>query len=191
MNMNMKTAPNRGVFFASDPHLHHANILSFDKEDGTPLRPGFEDVHHMNEYIIESYNSVVKPEDKLYILGDVVMKDSTWALKILERINGIKILIRGNHDRARLSQYAQYFKDVKSEHTYRLANGKHVLFTHRPTLLHEGHKIAFNVHGHTHANEVGDWRHYNLCPEVVGYTPINWDDLHKTLTEIYTKNIIP
>jgi len=173
---------NKNVFFAADPHLHHANILTFKKDDGTPLRD-FKTIDEMNVYIIEAYNSVVKPDDKLYILGDMVMKDSAWAHEILGEINGEKILIRGNHDRAKLSIYARYFKDVRSEITYRLANGQHVIFTHRPVVLHEDHKLVFNVHGHTHHKHLDDWRYYNLCPEVAGYVPYSWDYLHKVFME--------
>lgn len=64
----------RDIWLISDTHFNHANILKFtDSRTGLPVRPGFESVDHMNEHMIERWNSVVKPGDIVYHLGDVVM----------------------------------------------------------------------------------------------------------------------
>lgn len=175
---------NRNVFIASDPHFYHPNVLKFQNADGSKQRPEFVNINHMNDYIIDSYNSVVKPQDKLIILGDIAMKPS--GVDLLAHVNGEKILVRGNHDTAKLEKYCQYFSDIKSEHRLRLYNGLQVVLTHRPILMYD-EKIAFNVHGHTHSKHIPDWRYYNVCPEVVGYTPLNWNDLHSELAEIFKK----
>ena len=85
------------IFFASDHHFHHANILNFKRDDGTPLRV-FDDVIHMNEYMVMQHNRTVQPNDKVYFLGDVTMPKTADALKILGRMNGEKVLIKGNND---------------------------------------------------------------------------------------------
>ena len=83
------------IFLASDHHMNHANCLTFKKNDGTPLRP-YSCVEEMNETLIDNHNSVVRPQDKIYMLGDVAMNKR--GLEMVKRMNGTKILIKGNHD---------------------------------------------------------------------------------------------
>ncbi len=83
------------VFFISDLHLGHANILNFTDSQGKRVRE-FESATEMHETIIERCNKVVKPKDRLYILGDVAIKRG--AISLLEAMNGRKVLVKGNHD---------------------------------------------------------------------------------------------
>lgn len=77
------------VFFTSDQHFGHSNILKYCP------RP-FSDLEDMKIQIIERYNSVVKPEDTVFHLGDFSMHPR--ELIVLSRLNGEKHLICGNHD---------------------------------------------------------------------------------------------
>ena len=78
------------VWFTSDPHFGHANIISYC------ARP-YTDVNHMNEMLILNWNAVVQPEDTVYVLGDFSMS-LTYMETVTPRLNGKKILICGNHD---------------------------------------------------------------------------------------------
>lgn len=83
------------VFLISDTHFNHGNILTFKDENGNPLRV-FNDVIEMNEVMVERWNARVQPKDKVYHLGDIAIGKK--GLSLLERCNGTKVLIKGNHD---------------------------------------------------------------------------------------------
>ena len=80
------------IYFSSDLHLGHRSVIGFQN------RP-FESVEEMNRGIIHNFNSVVRRDDILYILGDLSYRiPESQANELIKRINGRKILIRGNHD---------------------------------------------------------------------------------------------
>jgi len=66
----------RDIWVISDTHFDHANILNFTDKVGKPTR-NFADVDEMNETMIANWNSVVKPGDKVYHLGDVLFGTQT------------------------------------------------------------------------------------------------------------------
>jgi calcineurin-like phosphoesterase family protein len=79
-------------WLTADLHLGHVNIIeSCD-------RP-FSDVDSMNEAIVERWNETVAAEDRVLVLGDVAMGRIDDTLKIARRLNGVKVLLTGNHDR--------------------------------------------------------------------------------------------
>lgn len=168
------------IFFASDHHFHHKNILTFNREDGTPLRV-FSDVDHMNEHIVNCHNSVVRPGDKVYFLGDVTMSRNAKGLEILGRMNGEKILIKGNHDLCSANQYLQYFKDIRGSHQF---DG--MILTHIPIHAESLARWGLNVHGHLHYNvvklplaQIPDRRYFNVSMECINYTPISLEQVKK------------
>lgn len=161
------------TFLTSDTHFGHRNMANFLRDDGTKLRP-YLDSDEMDEALIHNWNRVVSPQDKVYHLGDVAIPRS--GLKCLARLNGRKILIKGNHDIFKLSDYAQYFYDIRGSHYL----DKYIL-THIP--IHESQLIRYkgNIHGHTHyrkvlqANGNPDPRYYCVCVEHTNYAPIEWN----------------
>jgi len=168
------------IFFASDHHFQHKNILTFKRNDGTPLRE-FVDIDHMNEHIVNCHNSVVRPGDKTYFLGDVVMSKKSPALSILARMNGEKILIKGNHDQCSPEAYLAYFKDIRGSHQF---DG--MILTHIPIHPESLARWGLNVHGHLHANvvnlplaQIPDRRYFNVSMEQINYTPISLEEVKK------------
>ena len=79
------------VFFTSDLHFGHANVIRFD---GRP----FETVEEMNEELIRRWNAKVDKGDLVYVLGDMIWRMQDCA-SVIRRLNGQIILIKGNHDR--------------------------------------------------------------------------------------------
>lgn len=160
------------IFLIGDTHFGHSNILTFKKEDGSLLRPGFDDITDMDETIIRNWNKVVGAKDKVYHLGDVGFKNFTQTSLILSRLNGEKVLIKGNHDNLKLSQYAQHFKDVRAYHQI----DKFVL-SHIPVHPDSIARWKGNIHGHLHHRNIDDNRYWNVSVEQINYTPISFEEL--------------
>ena len=182
------------VFLYSDPHFGHQGVCKFMRNDGvTKLRP-WDNAEEMDEHLVKVYNERVKPNDKIYFLGDVVINRK--ALKIMHRLNGDKVLIRGNHDIFRDNEYREYFRELRA---YHVMNG--LILSHIP--VHEASLSRFgcNIHGHLHANRVMkargvdtrtgeilysdeiDPRYYNVSVEQTDFAPILFEDVLKRITE--------
>lgn len=79
--------------YISDLHFGHRNIIRYDN------RP-FSSVEEMDEAMTELWNETVSPEDTTYILGDICWNTDYESWKsTLSRLNGRKIVVKGNHDR--------------------------------------------------------------------------------------------
>ena len=169
------------VFFTSDTHFGHVNICNFTNYDGSPVRP-WDSVEEMDEEMVKRWNDTVGPKDKVYHLGDVVINRK--SLQILDRLNGDKVLIKGNHDIFPLKDYVKYFRDIRA---YHVMNG--CILSHIP--VHKGSIARFgtNIHGHTHGNRVLDAEgnidtdYFCVCVEQTDYTPIAFEDVLKKIKE--------
>lgn len=169
------------VRFIADLHLSHANMAT---------RRGFETVTEHDEYIIAKWNSVVTKRDITYILGDVTMEKNA-PYHLLDRLNGIKHVVMGNHDRRQdVHKLLQHVESVAGMVQYK----GHIL-THCPIHPMElEYRFPKNIHGHIHDSQVmkevysnqvascyiPDERYICVSCERVDYTP-------KTLEELITK----
>jgi hypothetical protein len=108
----------------------------------------------MDEAMVRAWNERVKPTDKVYHLGDVVINRK--AMKTLARLNGDKVLIRGNHDIFRDDEYREYFRELRA---YHVMNG--MILSHIPLHTESLGRFGVNIHGHTHANRVKKIRGVN------------------------------
>jgi len=168
------------TFLISDLHFGHTNALKFVREDGQPLRP-FPDVETMDETIISNWNSVVGPNDKVIVLGDVVINKK--HLDKVARLNGTKSLILGNHDLYSIELMGKYFTKVFGSREY---DG--FVLTHIPVHENQLERWKGCVHGHLHSNYVKladgdrDRRYFNVscdCTDM-NFFPKAWDDIKKT-----------
>ncbi len=180
------------TFLVSDTHFGHAGVCRFTEADGvTKIRP-WTDPDEMDEEMIRRWNDTVRPNDKLYHLGDVVINRK--SLKTLARLNGDKVLIRGNHDIFRDDEYREYFRELRA---YHVLNG--MILSHIP--LHESSlgRFGVNIHGHTHSNRVkkargvdaktgailysneNDVRYHCVCVEQTDFAPILLEDVYKRI----------
>lgn len=183
-----------GVFLVSDTHFGHEKTCTvFKREDGSPLRP-FSSAEEMDEFMIKAWNERVRPSDKVYHLGDVVINRK--FLSVLGRLNGDKVLIRGNHDIFKLEDYTQYFRDVRG---YHVMNG--LILSHVPVHSDSLARFGANIHGHLHANRVMrargvdaktgdilysneiDPRYHCVCVEHTDFAPILFEDVLKRIRE--------
>ena len=183
------------VFLVSDTHFGHTGVCRFTRNDGvTKLRP-WDNADEMDEFMVKAWNERVKPTDKVYHLGDVVINRK--ALKIMHRLNGDKVLIRGNHDIFRDNEYREHFRELRA---YHVMNG--LILSHIP--VHEASlgRFGCNIHGHLHANRVMkargvdartgeilygdeiDPRYYNVSVEQLpDFAPILFEDVLKRIKE--------
>jgi calcineurin-like phosphoesterase family protein len=182
------------TFLVSDTHFGHLGVCKFMRNDGvTKLRP-WNTPEEMDEDMIKAWNERVGPKDKVYHLGDVVI--NRRALPTLARLNGDKVLIRGNHDIFPDAEYHRYFRELRA---YHIVEG--MIFTHIP--IHEDSlgRFGVNVHGHTHANRVrrsvgfdsttgkilysneNDVRYHCVCVEQTDFAPILFEDVKKRIVE--------
>ena len=195
----------KNIFFISDTHFGHANMLKFTNYDGTLMRP-FNSVEEVDELMIENWNNVVKPNDRIYHLGDVCYHCGNRD-QIMSRLNGKKVLIKGNHDRDQLGWYMKYFDDIRG--TVHI-DGNYLL-SHFP--IHPDSKGRFvrGLHGHIHSQTVikrepyvvdyGDimeikyaakpdpW-YRNCCVEVNNYTPVPFELIKEETEKLIEDGII-
>lgn len=80
-------------WFTSDWHFGHRNILTLG--EGRP----FDTLEEHDKTLIERHNAAVKPDDHVWVLGDVAMGKIEESLARCARMNGRKFLVCGNHDR--------------------------------------------------------------------------------------------
>ena len=186
----------KNIFFISDTHFGHANMLNFFNYDGTRTRP-FNSIEEVDELMIQNWNEMVKKGDKIYHLGDVAFGQSFD--KVMPRLNGTKVLIRGNHDKLQIGKYTKYFKDVRG--TCHI-DGNYLL-SHFP--IHSDSKGRFvrNLHGHIHAQTVmktvwyptgngveADPWYRNCCVEVNNYSPIPFELIKEETEKLIEDGII-
>lgn len=160
------------TFLISDTHFGHANILTFLKKDGSLLRPNFKDIKDHDLELIKRWNSVVGRNDKVYHLGDVGMTNFPHIKNIFDALNGDKVLIKGNHDNFKLSQYAQIFRDIRAYHIL-----DKIVLSHVPIHPESVTRWKGNVHGHLHENKLDDRRYMNICVEHTNFTPIEFEEV--------------
>ena len=181
------------TFLVSDTHFGHEKTCTmFKRADGTPLRP-FKTVEEMDEEMVRRWNERVGKKDKVYHLGDVVINRK--YLEILGRLNGDKVLIRGNHDIFKLEDYTKYFRDVRG---YHVMNG--MILSHVPVHPESLGRFGVNVHGHLHYQRVKkivgvdktgaftysdeiDPRYHCVCVEQTDYTPITLEEVKKRVVD--------
>ena len=169
----------RNIWVISDTHFQHSNILHFKDSDGKPVR-AFDSVEHMDETMVDNWNRVVKPGDKVYHLGDVFFGNKESFIKLWKRLNGQKRLILGNHDDAKF--FAKHELVAKID-VWRMFPEFGLLLTHVPvheSTLGEGRfkqTKMVNVHGHIHTNPSPTPNHRCVCVEQIDFTPVNIEEL--------------
>lgn len=139
------------IWFTSDTHFNHNKPFIWESR-------GFKSVDEMNEEIIERWNSVVKDNDIVYHLGDVMLGDLEDGLKCLNRLNGHIYIAMGNHcTDNRAYAYRRCDNVWNVEMGYRIKAGKKTLIlSHYPTIVtnfEEERPMVINLCGHCHTKD--------------------------------------
>ena len=182
------------IWFTSDLHLCH------DKDFVWQAR-GFNDVDEMNWAIVKRWNETVYPDDDVYILGDLILNDVEWGLKLLSKLNGYIHIIRGNHDTdAKVERYMELPNVISVEYATIFRYKKAIFWlSHYPTITanYDDDKPwaqhLVNLFGHTHQTDPfyyldkGDYYTgqqatsnpymYNVGVDAHNCTPISIDEI--------------
>lgn len=186
------------IYFSSDQHFFHKNILQH-----CPWRP-YSNVQQMNEALIYNWNKRVKKGDTVYVLGDFSFGGREATKEVLSRLNGDKILVKGNHDKNASWMLDVGFKEVheniflytgdpKSGATVRLFLSH---FPYRPSFwrwlknrLFGGywdtrymHKRMVNdgewlLHGHTHSRNQGWGKQIHIGVDAWNMSPVSQNEV--------------
>lgn len=179
-----------GIFFTSDLHFGHKNIIGFCN------RP-FNSVEEMDETLIENWNSVVKPNDLVFNLGDFAFAPKYRWYELLGRLNGRHILILGNHDITRWpgDDVMMAFDRVEQQMILKIDN-RCVILNHYPFLCYGGtyyspEYTVWNLHGHVHSspydiekrgkdNDRLEFRfpyQYDVGVDNNNFKPVSWEEI--------------
>jgi len=173
----------------SDPHYGHKNIIQYAN------RP-FESVHHMNESMIENYNSMITKDDIVLWCGDCFFCPKEDARKIMDRLNGRKILVLGNHDRSAGSMAGIGFDIVMNEFVM-VVGGRVVRVCHYPYARQtkderyldrrpEKIKGELLIHGHTHSHETVNGTSIHVGVDSWNYRPALMNEIESIINERFS-----
>jgi calcineurin-like phosphoesterase family protein len=178
----------QNIFFISDSHFFHANVIGFDN------RP-FNDVNEMNETMITNWNSVVGEEDTIFYLGDLSFNRKNEANKeLVHKLNGKIHFILGNHDDEKEIIKLNRFETVSDYINLKVEdddgnNGfQNIVMMHYPILSWDKKYYgAWMLHGHCHQNliESNPTFYENKVLDVgcngINYTPINYFEVKEIM----------
>jgi calcineurin-like phosphoesterase family protein len=150
------------VFFTSDTHLGHANIIKYcqrpfllpvEKQmlaDGVAFKPCPETVKLHDDTIIDNINAMVGRKDQLWILGDFCWGDKGKAYAYRQRINCYDVrLIWGNHDD---ESVGGVFQDARQYQMIEIGEQK-IFMCHYPMRSwDQSHRGSWQLFGHVHGN---------------------------------------
>lgn len=153
----------------------------------------------MDEALVENWNKVVRKEDRVYVLGDVVI--NRRCLGTLSNLYGRKVLVKGNHDIFKLVDYTLYFDDIRAYVVGKCHSGGMYVMSHVPVHPNQlQNRFLINIHGHLHSNIVmkeehyvgesfGDYfvkteivpdqRYINVSVEQINFTPLDLNEIIK------------
>lgn len=142
------------IYITSDFHFGHDKSFIWESR-------GFSSVEEMNETLISNFNSIVKPEDHIYILGDLMLGDLKEGLALIEKLNGKLHIVRGNHcTNVRWAAYVNLPNVIEMQNALYLSYKKYNFYlSHYPTVTSNYdynkplRKRLLNLCGHTHTTD--------------------------------------
>ena len=171
------------IWFTSDLHFMHNKEFLYGPR-------GFSNEREMSEALVENWNSVVKPEDIVYDLGDLALSDVQEAVKYIKKLNGKHYCLIGNHDTRKKIEYIyDYCRDKVDFLGFaeQMKYGKsHFFLCHYPTNTSNFDDKKFsqhliNLHGHTHQQK--NWIYvdnpfiYHVGADSHNNTPVHIDEV--------------
>jgi len=165
------------VWFTSDTHYNHQNMVEFRNEVHGQGRRLFGDVVDVNMKLVENCCKVISKRDSVWHLGDVNFYKWGSAKSYLDMLpNAHWKLVLGNHDVHPAQDYLQFFKRIFGAH-----KKYGFMMTHIPCHQQEmGYtRCAYNVHGHIHHKErdIKEDNYFNVNVDVNNLMPVHLDTI--------------
>lgn len=166
------------IFFTSDHHFGHKNIINFSN------RP-FESVEEMDEVMIQRWNERVGADDEVYHLGDVGLSSSGKLRKILERLNGTIYLIKGNHEKSaeachsRFAWIKDYYELTIEDTDFERGEQMIVLFHYALREWNASHWGTYHLYGHSHGSLSDDSqaRAFDIGVDCHDFYPLSYSEV--------------
>ena len=160
------------TFVCADLHFSHENIIKYEN------RPWLN-ADAMNWGLINNWNQSVSKNDKVFVLGDVGFCGKEKMTELVGKLNGHKILIMGNHDKARTTRWWREvgFEDVS---WYPIIYHEHIVLMHEPPTYFNDATPYFYVYGHVHGcPDYQDYTVHSACVSIerLNYRPAKLDDV--------------
>ena len=181
---------NKNIFFTSDFHVSHDNILKFD---GRP----FKNVNEMNEALIQNWNSVVGVDDIVYYLGDISWGNEATTKWFVSQLQGKIHFIMGNHDRMkkiaslnRFESIHEYGTEISIKDSDANRGYQQIIMSHYAILnWNKAHYGSWMIHGHSHGSLVKNpefnWYYKRKVIDagcnLWDYTPISYTQLKEIM----------
>lgn len=162
------------VYVTADTHFDHKNLVVKNYCD----RP-WTDLEEHNEMLVQNWNNTVTEKDTIVVVGDFAWKRPTYWL---DRLNGNKILIRGNHDPKGQIKGFQFIKDMWSAQI----QNQHVIFCHyQMQEWSRSYHGAWHLYGHSHGNAVESPTKlsFDVGIDVWDYKPVHWDQITEKMND--------
>lgn len=164
------------IWFTADDHINHTNIIKHTN------RP-FASIEEMDNVLINNWNSVVAPNDTVYVLGDFVWFKRTSATQsYLDRLKGKKILIMGNHDDNRTAKAS--WQEVYDLKTIRIDNQFIVLSHYGMRTWDKSFHGSWCLFGHSHSRLPPYGKSFDVGVDCWNYTPISYDFVRDKMKEL-------
>lgn len=178
------------IYFTADLHLYDEKIARMRF---------FNSVENYHQTLVSNWNRIVKPDDLVYILGDITMTDPGRAARMIKHtLKGYKVILMGNHDTGTLYEELNNLLDDDINCVLKGCSvdsdlgtpGEpfRVICTHMPVHPDELQWYKGNIHGHIHhvyppyyvpisMPSPKDPRYFNVNLEFHGYEPMSLDEI--------------
>lgn len=173
-------------FYTSDTHFGHARVIQYSK------RP-FASVEEMDDELIRRWNSIVRPKDEVYHLGDFAFAKPERIEDILKRLNGRKCLIIGNHDTVflkypELLEYLDRFTpmlEIYEQDSDERKGAKHIVLCHYGMRVwNKAHFGSFQFYGHSHGSLQGNSQSCDVGVDCWDYAPVTYKEIKQRLQSL-------
>lgn len=163
------------TYIISDTHFNSIKTFELSR------KKQFKTQKEHDKTIIDNWNKVVGKNDRIFHLGDVCENMSFRELKnLISKLNGYKILIKGNHDHESNEYYLKAGFNEVYDDTYKYS--ENVFFSHFPLPIDGNYYI--NVHGHLHQEKLTLKNFFNASVDVNFYRPIKLSIILKQLSSL-------
>lgn len=142
------------IYITADLHIGHNKPFLYEPR-------GFTSIYDHDQALIKNWNEIITDEDDVYILGDVMLNDINYDVKIFNQLCGIKHIIKGNHDTSnKILRYHDLRGVVEVRDIITLEhNWYHFYMSHYPTITSSNDVIkpldcrVINLCGHVHTKD--------------------------------------